>query len=130
MKKSFLRGIVVAFLAVLWAVGLAAAGQAQAGMSDKEFEKLHKADMQAHKEGRIFVMSGKITAIDLPSQNVMIECPTGGQIFTVGGPLSPNAVLKIGGKSVRLDDFGLGTSVTVKWKSTENGPVILMLKAK
>jgi len=130
MKKSFLRGIAVAFLAVVWTVGLAAAGQDQAGMSDKEFEKLHKADMQAHKEGRIFVMSGKITGIDLPSQNVMIECPTGGQIFNVGGPLSPNAVLKIGGKSVRLDDFGLGTSVTVKWKSTENGPVILMLKAK
>ncbi len=130
MKKSFLRGIVVAFLAVVWAVGLAAAGQEQAGMSDKEFDKLHKADMQAEKGGKVFLMSGKIAAINLPTRNVVIESPTNGQIFTVGGPVSPNAVLKIGGNSARLDDFGLGTSVTVKWQATKNGPVILMLKAK
>ena len=130
MKKSLLRGIVVALLTVAWAVGLAAAGQEQAGMSDKEFEKSHQADMQAEKEGKVFVMSGKITAINLPTDNVLIECPTNGDIFTVGGPLSPNAVLKIGRKPVGLGDFSLGTQVTVKWKATENGPVILMMKAK
>jgi len=129
MKKMLWKGIVVMLLTMAWAVGPAAAAQKQEMMSDEAFEKAHKADMQAEKEGKVFVMSGKITAINLPSDNVVIECPTNGQIFTVGGPLSPDAVLKIGGKSVRLGDFSVETPVTVKWKATENGPVILMLQA-
>ncbi len=130
MKKTFWRGMVLMLLTVAWAMGPAAAAQKQAGMSDEEFERLHKADMQAEKEGKVFVMSGKITAINLQHNNVVIECPANGQIFTVGGPLSTNVELKIGEKSVRLSDFSVGTPVNVKWKATENGPVILMMQAK
>jgi hypothetical protein len=100
------------------------------GMSEKAFENAHEADMQAEKAGKVFVMSGKITAIDLQHNTAVIECPANGQIFTVGGPLSPKAELKMGAKTAHLSNFHEGVQATVKWKATENGPVILMMQTK
>lgn len=56
--------------------------------------------------------------------------PLGETLFTVGGPLSSDAVLIRGGKSVGLADLRTGARVTAKWEVTEHGPVILMLRSK
>ena len=79
---------------------------------------------------KIYQMVGDITAIDLVHDTVVVEVPLVGKTFTVGGPLSSEAVLKRGGQSVNLVDFQIGDRVTVKWKLTKEGHLILLLKAK
>jgi hypothetical protein len=79
---------------------------------------------------KIYLMSGTIKAIDLPYNTVVIECPLAGKMFTVGGPLIPGAVLKKGSRSASLSDFSEGERVDVKWRSTEKGHVIEMMKSR
>ena len=76
------------------------------------------------------LMSGEITAIDLNYKTVVIEVPLGERMFTVGGPFSSEAVLKRGGLLVDLADFQVGGRVIVEWKVTEQGHLILVLKAR
>jgi hypothetical protein len=75
-------------------------------------------------------MRGDLTAIDLKYNTAVIEVPVKGKMFTVGGALSPEAILKRGGRSVELGDFQVGDRVTVIWESTKKGPMILSLKVK
>jgi hypothetical protein len=75
-------------------------------------------------------MTGDITAIDLSHNAVVIEVPLAGKMFTVGGALSSEAILKRGGQSVGLADFQVGDRVIVIWEATEQGHLILSLKAK
>jgi ABC-type Fe3+-hydroxamate transport system substrate-binding protein len=79
---------------------------------------------------KVFKMAGEIAAIDLDHNTVIVEVPVGERLFTVGGPLSPEAVLKRGGQSVGLADFRTGDRVTVTWEATERGHLILSLKAR
>jgi hypothetical protein len=79
---------------------------------------------------RIYQMSGDITAIDLDYHTVVVEVPLAGKSLTVGGPLSSEAVLKRGSKSVGLEDFRVGDRVTVKWEIAEQGHIILSLTDK
>jgi len=51
-------------------------------------------------------------------------------MFTVGGPLSSEAVLKRGGLLVDLANFQVGDRVIVEWRVTEQDHLILVLKAK
>lgn len=53
-----------------------------------------------------------------------------GKTYVMGGPLSPKAILKKGGKSARLADFMVGEAVKVKWHATDDGHLILALDAK
>ena len=76
---------------------------------------------------KIYLMTGKITAINQDRNTVVIEVPLEKGLFTVGGPLSSNAVLKKRGKSARLSDFAVGEQVKVRWRSTEKGHVIEMI---
>jgi hypothetical protein len=76
-------------------------------------------------------MTGKISAIDLSHQTVVIQCPlASNQIFTVGGPLAPGAKMSKNMKKADLNDFMVGERVTVKWHSTPQGHVIDRLVAK
>ena len=79
---------------------------------------------------KIYLMSGTIKAIDQAHNTVVIECPLGGKMFTVGGPLSSGAVLKKGSTSASLSDFSEGERVDVKWRSTDKGHVIEMMKSR
>ena len=79
---------------------------------------------------RKYLMSGEMTAIDLDYKTVVIEVPLGERMFTGGGPLSSKAVLKRGGLLVDLVNFQVGDRVTVEWKVSEQGHLILVLKAK
>ena len=79
---------------------------------------------------KVYQMTGKITAIDQSYGMVVIQGPMGGKTFTVGGPLSKKAVLKMKGKSVKLSDFAVGQTVNVRWKSTENGHLIESMQSK
>ena len=79
---------------------------------------------------RIYQMVGDITALDLEYKTVVVEVPLAGKTFTVGGPLSSEAVLERGGQSATLADFQVGDRVTVKWEATAQGHVILLLRAK
>lgn len=130
MKTMLHKQLVVVFLILAWIAGPAAAAQAQTGMSPKAFERDHQADMQAVKTGKVFVMTGKITAVDPQYQTVVIDCPRSGGAFTVGGPLAAKAQLRRGGKTARLGDFSAGDPVSVKWKATPNGHLILTLNGK
>jgi hypothetical protein len=85
---------------------------------------------QSLADERIYQMVGDITAIDLGYNTVVVEVPLAGKTFTVGGPLSSEAVLTRGGKSAALADFRVGDRITVKWEATGKGHVILLLKAK
>ncbi|UCE55789.1 MAG: hypothetical protein JSV31_10150 [Desulfobacterales bacterium] len=79
---------------------------------------------------KIYLMSGTIKAIDQAHNTVVIECPLAGKRFTVGGPMSAGAVLKKGSRSASLSDFSEGERVDVKWRSTEKGHVIEMMKSR
>jgi hypothetical protein len=52
---------------------------------------------QARADEKIYLMTGKITAINLNSNIVVIEVPLEKGLFIVGGPLSSTATLKKGG---------------------------------
>ena len=77
----------------------------------------------------VYKMTGKISAV-VPDHNiVVIEVPMkSGEVFTVAGHPAPDAVLQKGGRSAVLADFSPGQQVTVEWKHTETGHLILMLK--
>jgi hypothetical protein len=130
MKTISRRELVAVCLIMAWVAGPTIALGQQTGMSPKTFEQDHKADMRAMKTGQVFVMAGKIEAIDLKYDTVVIACPGNGGTFTVGGPLSAKADLKMGAKAARLSDFQVGAPVTVKWKAAAEGHLILMLKGK
>jgi hypothetical protein len=82
---------------------------------------------QAMAGEKVYLMTGKIAAINQDSNTVVIEVPLENGLFTVGGPLTSSAVLKKGGKSARLSDFKVGEQVKVRWRSTKNGHVIEMI---
>jgi hypothetical protein len=48
--------------------------------------------------GRMRRMTGTIKAVDPAAQTVVVEVPLSHDTFTVGGPLSPQATVKKGGK--------------------------------
>ncbi len=78
-----------------------------------------------------YTMVGKISAIDSEYNTVVIDVPlSNGQVFTIGGPLAQNAVLKKGDKPASLKDFNVGEKVWVKWRSYENGHIIEVIKAE
>ena len=132
MKKVSLFGTIC--MSLLAAVFMVAPRAMAAGktvtMSAKTFKSEHAADTKAEKMGEVFVMSGKVKAAEAQYHTAVVECPVKGQMFTVAGPLAPNAVLKKGGKSAQLNDFKEGEHVQVKWQATKSGHLILMLAAK
>jgi hypothetical protein len=73
---------------------------------------------------------GQITAIEPAYNTVVVEVPTDGAMFTVGGPLSSGAILKKGGQVVRLTDFLVGEHASVRWRVTEKGHIIQMLEVR
>ena len=79
---------------------------------------------------KIYKMGGEITAIESAYNTVVIEVRMGKRMFTVGGPLSSEAILKKGAQCVGLTDFVVGDEVTVKWRATDKGHIIEMLKTK
>ncbi len=83
-------------------------------------------------DAKVYKMVGKITAIDLDYNTVVIEVPLGKkETFTVGGPLAKDAIIeKKGVKNPSLKDFKVGDEVVVKWEPTPNGHLIKMLAAK
>jgi hypothetical protein len=74
-------------------------------------------------------MGGKISAITLSENIVVVNCPEGSTMLTVAGRLGENPVLLKGKKPVSLKEFKTGEHVFVGWKSTANGPVIERLIA-
>jgi len=80
---------------------------------------------------KVYVMTGTLSAVDLDYNTAVIKVPIGnGKVFTVGGPLADNAVVKKGGQPALLQDLQVGEKVTVKWRSTDQGHLILALFAK
>jgi hypothetical protein len=79
---------------------------------------------------KTYNMTGKISAIDMAYKTVVIEVPMASKIFTVAGPLAPDAKLTKNMQPVSLNDFMVGERVTVKWHSTPQGHVIDRLAAK
>jgi hypothetical protein len=115
----------VLFLAVALISTQAVAAGKETGTTPKAAET-----KGAVSSGEVYEMSGKITAIDIKDNTVVIACPEGKKIFTVAGPLDSKAVLKKGGKVSKLEDFKAGEQVHVKWKTVPDGHLILMLSAK
>ena len=73
--------------------------------------------------------AGAITAIDTAANTVVVEVQQGKKPFTIGGPLSPKAVVKKGGKTVSLSALQVGDHVRVHWEQTADGPRITQLEA-
>ena len=132
MKKVSLFGTFgMGLLMALFMVAPSAmASGNMANMSAKTYQAEHAADMKAQKMGERFAMAGTVKAIDSEYNTAVVECPLGGQTFTVAGPLAPKADLVIGGKTAQLKNFTQGEHVHVKWQATENGHLIHNLTAK
>ena len=81
---------------------------------------------------KTYKMKGTITAIDQQDNTVVVNVPLEKkEVYTVAGPLAPNAILKKGGKTgVSLKDFNVGDPVIVEWEVTDKGHLIKMLAAK
>ena len=75
-------------------------------------------------------MTGKIAAIDAAAQTVVVKVPLGKGTFTIGGPLSPQAVVTKGKHRAQLQDLQVGAQVTVTWQSTVTGHEITHLDAR
>jgi len=85
---------------------------------------------QSWSAGPVYQMKGEAAAVDLEHNTVVVEVPVkGGQMLTVGGPLSSEALLQKGGRKADLADFKVGDQVWVKWRLTDKTHVILSLKA-
>lgn len=80
--------------------------------------------MPSSAMAKSYTMTGKISAINLSHQTVVIEVPMVSKMFTVGGPLAEDAKLTKNMQSADLNDFMVGERVTVKWHSTPAGHVI------
>jgi hypothetical protein len=78
---------------------------------------------------KTYLMTGKITAIDLAYDTVVIEVPMQSKTFTVGGPLASDAKMIKNDQTAMLDDFNVGDRVMVTWHSTPDGHVIDRLAA-
>ena len=76
----------------------------------------------AYSEGKAHLMTGEISGISLAYRTVVIQVPLGSQMFTVGGPLDPDATLTKNGKSADLKEFKVGETATVRWRSTPTIP--------
>ena len=76
---------------------------------------------------KIYGMKGTITAIEMGTRTVVVEVSLGKRMFTVGGPLATDAVIKKGKNRAKLNDFKIGDPVIVKWRVTETGHLILFL---
>ena len=83
----------------------------------------------AYAENKVYLMTGEVSGIDTAYNTVVIEVPLGSRMFTVGGPLDPNATLTKNGRSVNLKDFNVGERVKVKWRATNKGHVVEVLSA-
>jgi|GEM_PF-3907718 hypothetical protein len=82
-------------------------------------------------ETNLHVMEGKISAVSPEYNTVVVEVPVGqGKLFTVGGPLVPDAVLIKEGERADLEAFSRGDEVTVTWRSVPDGHVIERLVAE
>ncbi len=81
---------------------------------------------------KTYKMIGKISAIDLKFNTVVIDVPlTEKKIFTVAGPLAKDVTLKKGNKkNVTLKDFKVGDKVVVEWEPTPEGHLIKRLVSK
>jgi len=81
---------------------------------------------------KFYKMAGKISAIDLKFNTVVINVPiTEKKNFKVGGPLAKDAILKKENKeNVSLRDFKVGDKIVVEWESSPQGPVLKLLKFK
>ena len=64
---------------------------------------------------------GDITGIDLASRTCVVEIPLGTRLFTVGGVVTPEAMLKRGGIKIGLEDFHVGDRVMVEWCKDQTG---------
>ena len=124
-RSNFSKGLIVLFLALALISTQAAAAGKETGMTPKAAET-----KGAVSSGKVYEMSGKITAVDVADNTAVIECPEGKKMFTVAGPFDSKAVLKKGGKVSKLEDFKAGEQVQVKWKAVPDGHLILMLSAK
>jgi hypothetical protein len=74
--------------------------------------------------GQSYKMTGKISAVDLSNQTLVVEVPLGSQMFTVAGPLAADAKLTRANKPAMLKDFKVGEKVSVTFHSTDKGHVI------
>ena len=75
------------------------------------------------------VRHGELVGLETGRRTLTVEVPSGSQLLTVGGPLSHDAVLRIKGVKATLEAFSLGDIVTVGWKRTSKGPLIVLLEA-
>ncbi|MGD2268781.1 MAG: hypothetical protein PVI06_00160 [Desulfobacterales bacterium] len=73
---------------------------------------------------RVYSRGGKISAINLLDNVVVIEIPVPNDSMTVGGALAPNAKVTKGNRPATLDDFKVGETVNVRWRVTETGHTI------
>jgi len=76
---------------------------------------------------KAYTMKGNIKYVDISHHTVGIDVPLGHGKFRVAGPLSQDTVLQKGKKTASLADFKPGDFVTVRWKATKSGHIVLGL---
>jgi len=75
------------------------------------------------------LQKGEITGIDLDQRTFVIEVLLNEDLYTVGGVVSTDAVLKKGGLKTGLESFRIGDTVRVGWRKDKSGHKIQYLEA-
>lgn len=65
--------------------------------------------------------TGKVSAVTLSSQTIVVEIPRGTQNLTLGAVVKPDAVIQEDGKKIGLSDIRVGDRVRIEWVRTESG---------
>lgn len=73
---------------------------------------------------------GEIVAIETVPGTVVVEVPDGDQLYTVAGPVTPNAILLRNREPALLSDFRIGDLVNIRWLTTEQGHRITLLNGR
>jgi len=82
------------------------------------------------EETKVYTMSGRIDAIDMDTDTIVVEVPIkGNETMTIGGPVIEDATLQKDGRQVDLDEFEVGEWVEVTWEKTDETLLIQKLAA-
>ena len=82
------------------------------------------------EEAKVYSMSGRIAAIDMDADTIVVEVPIkGNETMTIGGPVIDDARLQKDGRQVDLDEFEVGDWVKVTWQKTAETLLIQELAA-
>ena len=97
-------------------------------LSNKHFRHQRSLYCPMASSNTVYISSGQILRIGNATKRIDVELSMGKRfIITIKGELSPDVRFGSTGRQSSIDDFKVGDSVTVHWRNTKKGVIILAL---